>query len=170
MTLMGTGEAPGREPNEAGRGAIPADTFAARLKLSRLHVGDITVKDAADRCGLNYGSWSNWERGSRPQELIEVAEAISAGLGIDRNWLLFGGPLATPESGGRRKTLRRKDNEEYPRRAGQSHPYSHTGPPTRRNRSRNRHATTQPTSPMTRGRNPISRPPGHPDSGLRTAA
>jgi len=85
-----------RERSALDPGAIPADTFASRLMLVRVHAGYITIKDAAEKCDLNYGSWSNWERGSRPQELVEVVEAISTSLGIDRDWLLFGGPLTAP--------------------------------------------------------------------------
>lgn len=76
--------------------AIPADTFAHRLMLVRAHSGYITVREAAERCDLNYGSWSNWERGKHPRDLIDVVEKISDGLGIDRNWLLFGGELTNP--------------------------------------------------------------------------
>ena len=76
--------------------AIPADTFGVRLMLVRAHAGHMTVKDAADKCGLNYGSWSNWERGKMPRDLLDVVEAIAEGLGIDRDWLLHGGPLTRP--------------------------------------------------------------------------
>lgn len=70
--------------------------------LVRAHAGNITIKKAAELCGLNYGSWSNWERGSKPQDIIDVVEKISDGLGIDAQWLMFGGPLAEPEARSRR--------------------------------------------------------------------
>jgi transcriptional regulator with XRE-family HTH domain len=73
-----------------------------------MHAGDLTIRDAAARCGLNYGSWANWERGMKPRDLIEVAEAISEGLRVDRDWLLFGGPLAQPERRGPRTVTRRR--------------------------------------------------------------
>lgn len=82
--------------------SIPADTFAARLRLARMHAADITIRDAADMCGLNYGSWSNWERGAAPRNLIEIVETISAKLSVDRDWLLFGGPLAGADENRRR--------------------------------------------------------------------
>jgi transcriptional regulator with XRE-family HTH domain len=75
---------------------IPADTFGHRLLLVRAHLGHMTVKDAAERCGLNYGAWSKWERGSMPRDKVDVADAIAEGLGIDRDWLLHGGQLTKP--------------------------------------------------------------------------
>src|SRR5689334_10113329 len=78
---------------------IPTDTFAHRLVLVRAY-RELTVKEAAAKTGLGYGAWSNWERGSRPRDLLDVVEAISAGLGIDPVWLLNGGAL--PRSGPRR--------------------------------------------------------------------
>lgn len=90
--------------------AIPADTFAHRLMLARAHAGHISIREAADRCGLGRGAWTNWERGARAVDIIEVASVISEQLGVDRDWLLFGGPLATPEAGSGRNAARRRDN------------------------------------------------------------
>lgn len=74
-------------------GDIPADTFAARLVLSRHHAGRLSQREAAERCGLNYASWSNWEDGMKPRDKVEVAQAIADGLGMNFDWLLFGGDL-----------------------------------------------------------------------------
>lgn len=96
MTTAGPGEGAERElapPDDERRGDIPADTFSNRLILARVHAGWLTVKEAAERCGLNYGSWSNWERGARPRDLLDVVQKIADGLQIDHEWLLFGGPL-----------------------------------------------------------------------------
>jgi hypothetical protein len=96
MSTASTGEDRERElaaSEDPRRGDIPADTFANRLLLARTHAGYLTVKEAAERCGLNYGSWSNWERGVRPRDLLEVVRDVSVGLRIDYEWLLFGGPL-----------------------------------------------------------------------------
>lgn len=78
---------------------IPTDTFAHRLVLVRAY-RNLTVKEAAAKTGLGYGSWSNWERGAKPRDLLEAVEAISEGLGIDPVWLLNGGAL--PRAGARR--------------------------------------------------------------------
>jgi transcriptional regulator with XRE-family HTH domain len=92
---MGTTGGAGVERElEAARGKIPTDTFAARLILARHHAGQLSQREAAGRCGLNYASWSNWENGMRPRDLLDVVEQIADGLSIDRNWLLFGGQLA----------------------------------------------------------------------------
>lgn len=85
---------------------IPADTLRARLKLARMHAGDLTIREAADRCGLIHASWANWEKGMEPRGLVDIVDAISEGLGIDRDWLLFGGPLTQPE--GRARALKRR--------------------------------------------------------------
>lgn len=67
-----------------------------RLAIARMHAGHLTIREAAEKCGLNYASWSNWEQGSRPRDLLGVVHAISEGLDIDHDWLLWGGALAGP--------------------------------------------------------------------------
>lgn len=74
--------------------AIPADTFAARLMLARMHAGHLSIREAAERTGLNYASWANWEQGMRPRDLLAIVAKVSDGLEVDHDWLLFGGPLA----------------------------------------------------------------------------
>lgn len=73
---------------------IPADILMVRLAIARMHAGHLTIREAAERCGLNYASWSNWEQGSQPRNFLDVIEAISAGLDVDHNWLMYGGPLS----------------------------------------------------------------------------
>lgn len=85
------------ETREGGRGGIPQDTFAVRLAAVRIFAGNLTIQQAAERCGLVDQSWSNWERGVNPRDKSDVVAAISAALEIDRDWLMWGGPLATPE-------------------------------------------------------------------------
>jgi transcriptional regulator with XRE-family HTH domain len=103
------------------RGAIPTDTFAARLMLVRLHGGNLTATQAAERCGLTRENWINWEHGGNPRDFPATVEAISEGLGIDRDWLSWGGPLAQPERRtGRHLTRRRTSNERSPRLTDQT--------------------------------------------------
>jgi transcriptional regulator with XRE-family HTH domain len=96
---------------------IPIDTFAMRLMMVRAHRG-LTVKEAAEKTGLGYGAWSNWERGSRPRDILDAVEAISSGLGIDPVWLLNGGAL--PQPGARRI---RWGIDKHERREGGDSPF-----------------------------------------------
>lgn len=73
---------------------IPEDTFAVRLVIIRSTLG-LTQKEAAQRCGLDDGSWSNWENGAKPRGMDRVVEAICSNLSVDRDWLMWGGPLKT---------------------------------------------------------------------------
>lgn len=76
--------------------AVPEDTYAHRLMLVRAHAGHLSIREAAEKCGLNYASWANWERGARSRSMVEDAEVISDEFGIDRDWLLHGGALTRP--------------------------------------------------------------------------
>jgi transcriptional regulator with XRE-family HTH domain len=76
---------------------VPADSFGHRLMLARAERGHLTVKEAAEKCGLNYGSWSNWEHGKLPRDILDVIEAVAEGLNLDRDWLRDGGPLHRQE-------------------------------------------------------------------------
>lgn len=79
-------------------GEVPLDTWATRLVIARTQRG-LNVDQAADRAGLNRSSWSNWEKGKTPRNQVEVSRQIAAALGYDLNWLLLGGPLASPHGG-----------------------------------------------------------------------
>jgi transcriptional regulator with XRE-family HTH domain len=129
---------------------IPRDTFRARLMLTRLHAGDLTIREAAAKCGLNYGSWANWEKGIKPRDKLETAEAISDGLGVDRDWLLFGGPLA-PEDRRHGRVVSRPG-----RRLTGSYPIATT--------------PTTPTQPDSHHIRPSVRPAGSPRSMSRVPA
>lgn len=76
-------------------GRRPADTFAVRLVLAR-HLNAMTISEAARQSGLNDATWSTWEAGRRPRDILDVCARIAAALDIDEHWLLFGGPLAGP--------------------------------------------------------------------------
>jgi transcriptional regulator with XRE-family HTH domain len=116
MSDMEHTEGVGRErerPAETPQGGIPSDTFAARLLLARHHAGRLSQREAAEKCGLNYASWSNWEEGRRPRDLLEVVQQIAEALDIDRTWLLFGGPLLPAR--GRPTRSGRRITDGYPR-------------------------------------------------------
>jgi transcriptional regulator with XRE-family HTH domain len=131
------------------RGAVPTDTFAARLMLVRLHGGNLTATQAAERCGLTRENWINWEHGGNPRDFPATVEAISEGLGIDRDWLSWGGPLAQPERRGPRTVARRRTlNKTYA-----TPPVRPTGPRSQRvllapGHTGGRHPTGRPASAM----------------------
>jgi hypothetical protein len=88
------------EPQESAdtqRGGIPADTLANRLMLARAHAGHLSIREAADLCEIGRGAWTNWEKGARPADIIDVATVVADKLGVDRDWLLFGGQLGQAE-------------------------------------------------------------------------
>jgi transcriptional regulator with XRE-family HTH domain len=72
---------------------VPADTFAVRLRMLRSHMG-VTLEELAGRCRVSPTTWSTWERGSRPRDLADIVARIAAETGVDRDWLMWGGPLA----------------------------------------------------------------------------
>lgn len=74
---------------------MPSDTFATRLLIARSQ-RDMTQQQAADACGINRATWALWEGGSSPRNMADVVMKIAAGLGVDRDWLLWGGPLSHP--------------------------------------------------------------------------
>ena len=123
--------------------SIPTDTFAHRLMLARSHAGHLSIREAADLCGLGRGAWTNWERGARAVDIIEVSEVISEKLGIDRDWLLFGGQLADPR---RPREVGRPNDRSAPGRAA-PHAVDVRSPNvagTRRRPKARQHATAQP--------------------------
>lgn len=74
------------------RGWVPNDTLANRLVLVRRSLG-LNQRQAADRCGLTFGAWQGMEDGRQVRSLDVKVAKISAALGVDRDWLLWGGPL-----------------------------------------------------------------------------
>jgi transcriptional regulator with XRE-family HTH domain len=77
------------------RGRIPADTLPNRLTLARKLAG-VSIREAADLCGFGRGAWTNWERGARPLDFLEITGIIAEQLDVDLEWLRFGGPLEGP--------------------------------------------------------------------------
>lgn len=73
---------------------IPEDSFGIRLVAIRTYL-KLTQAEIAARCDLDDGSWSNWERGAKPRGMDGIVAKISKSLGVDRDWLMWGGPLRT---------------------------------------------------------------------------
>lgn len=88
---MAAYEPVGSEPEEP---FIPEDTFGLRLVALRTHL-KLTQAEIAARCDLDDGSWSNWERGAKPRGMDQIVRKISDALGVDRDWLMWGGSLRT---------------------------------------------------------------------------
>lgn len=132
-----TGETTGQVEQTPRRG-IPADTYAHRLMLARAHAGNLSIREAAERAGLNYASWANWEQGTRSRTLVEDVQAISEALGVDRDWLMYGGPLTrVPPTQRDRHGRRRRDstNRVYASLPDQGKPFGQVRPPTWSSRS-----------------------------------
>lgn len=72
---------------------IPSDTFGTRLLLVRKEKG-LSVEQAAKLCGVAQPTWSTWERGAHPRDLVRAVRDISQALGVDQQWLMWGGALA----------------------------------------------------------------------------
>lgn len=102
---------------------IPADTFANRLILSRAMAGHLSIREAAERCGLGRGAWQNWEKGARPDDYLGLVELIADRLGVDQQWLRDGGSLAPAEAQVRPARWRQKYKDVSQRRV--------TRPPSR---------------------------------------
>lgn len=77
---------------------VPVESFATRLVQLRRHLG-WNQGEAAGRCGLDDGSWSNWERGVKPRDMASIVARIHAATGVDRDWLMWGTGSAANVSG-----------------------------------------------------------------------
>lgn len=75
---------------------VPGDSFSLRLLILRHELG-LTQREAAKRCGLDDGSWSNWENGSHPRDMAKVVRQIHDATGVDMPWLMWG---VMPAGGG----------------------------------------------------------------------
>lgn len=71
---------------------VPADTFGARLALIRVE-RHWNIATAAKTCGLSGESRRQWERGTSPQRMEQVARKIADATGVSYVWLMTGGPL-----------------------------------------------------------------------------
>lgn len=73
----------------------PHDTLSNRLVLLR-HERDLSQKEASFRTGVSYGVWQGMEIGRDTRSVDKAVAKIAAALGVDRDWLMWGGPLAGP--------------------------------------------------------------------------
>ena len=76
---------------------IPPDSFGDRLLRVR-KARKLTVDKAAQAASVSAATWSTWERGAHPRDLLDVVQRVSAGLDVDRDWLLWGSSL-DPQNG-----------------------------------------------------------------------
>ncbi len=77
---------------------VPSDNFGTRLLLTRRELG-LNMKEAAARCGIHYSTWSTWENGRKPANMASVVRAIAGGLGVSREWLMWGQAPTDPGPG-----------------------------------------------------------------------
>jgi hypothetical protein len=101
---------------------IPEDTFGARLAIVRQKM-QWNISEAAEACGLKAATWTLWEHEvNLPRNLYGVCSAIADASGFSYDWLLRGGPLASP-AGVRNRWFSPSERPLIP--GGKSHP---TGP------------------------------------------
>lgn len=77
---------------------VPADTLPARLILMRHELG-LSQREAAQACGITFGEWQSMESGRQARALDQKVAKIAAALGVSREWLMWGGPLAASAIG-----------------------------------------------------------------------
>lgn len=68
---------------------VPTDSFGSRLLRIRKEKG-MTVEAIAKTCGIAHPTWTTWENGARPRDLLGAVQKICDGTGVDRDWLLWG--------------------------------------------------------------------------------
>lgn len=83
---------------QPAEGWIPEDSLALRLFLVRKQLG-LSQRQAALKTGVSYGSWQSMEDGRQARGVDTKVAKICAALGVDREWLMWGGPLAPDGEG-----------------------------------------------------------------------
>jgi transcriptional regulator with XRE-family HTH domain len=71
----------------------------------------VSIREAADLCGLGRGAWTKWENGARPLDFLEITGVIAEKLDIDVDWLRFGGQLAGPKGRETRRVTKRPTSD-----------------------------------------------------------
>lgn len=103
LTLSGSWPQSVNMSTETTHAWRPTDTLAARLILMRRELG-LSQREAAEKAGIPFGQWQGMEDGHRqPRGLDVKIQRIALAFNVDRNWLMWGGPLSsgapTPPSG-----------------------------------------------------------------------
>lgn len=70
----------------------PADTLAARVLLVRTSL-EMNRKQFADLTGLTENQLQSIESGRSPHQLAAKITRMVLATGVDRDWLMWGGPL-----------------------------------------------------------------------------
>lgn len=82
-----------RPPDQGWR---PSDTLAARLILMRREL-KLSQRQAAERAGIPFGQWQGLEDEERqPRGINLKVQRIARAFQVDRDWLMWGGPLGSP--------------------------------------------------------------------------
>lgn len=96
----------------------PADTLAHRFLLVRAQLG-LDRKHFAVLTGLTENQLQSIESGRSPRDLAAKVNRVHLATGVDREWLMWGGPLKTenprhPGGDGGSQTLPRLDSNQQP--------------------------------------------------------
>lgn len=78
---------------ERASGWVPTDSLANRMALVRRE-RKLSQRAAAETCGLTFGEWQGIEDGRNTRRIDMKVRQIAMALGVDRDWLMWGGPLA----------------------------------------------------------------------------
>ena len=78
----------------------PVDSIATRVKLVRDRLG-VSQREFALLTGLTYGEVQSLENGAAARHEVDKVAKIAKATGVDREWLLWGGPLVSLTTGGK---------------------------------------------------------------------
>ncbi|WP_100502337.1 helix-turn-helix domain-containing protein, partial [Mycobacteroides abscessus] len=76
-------------------GSVPTDSLSNRLVLVRQE-RKLSQRAAAELSGLTFAEWQGMELGRAARRIDVKVRQIAEALGVDRDWLMWGGQL-TPE-------------------------------------------------------------------------
>lgn len=73
---------------------IPTETFGERLRRVR-RAKHWTIHDMAEALGVPEKRYGNWELGTQPRDVADVARHVQAVTGADAGWLLLGDSMSS---------------------------------------------------------------------------